>query len=577
MYPRLSDYVAKQRDSLVTPTFKCYHPSRVYNQFIDEYVWVDCGHCESCLNRKSSMLSQRVQDECKQHKWSLFFTLTYDNAHLPVLSYDFDNDKFSLDRPISSTNFEKLSFSSAEVRSYLDLDNLDVYDLQPCKSDFNGIAVVCRSDVQRFLKRLRINLHRNLIFSCYKDDKPIFTHSDSLAQLSDFQKSLRYFISSEYGPKTFRPHYHGIIWTDSDAVADYLQCSISACWSMCSSDRVDVSVVQSSAPNYVAGYVNSVINLPKILQLKFTRPFVLASKNPIIGSYKSDVEAAADVLFNGVVESLVEKKQEDESVFSYVPFGRSFFNRYFSAPKSYRSEVDYDYISLYEKYQSGRFLRQYTKKNGRRVLDSFASCPCDHKSMIYINSLAYCYQDFRFSRCMDFWISRPHRFPLRDDSGRLTGEYVFKQLTASEYLQLFDKLYYNVAMNVLRKFYLSQEYVSYKLHTPFAFHRDLDLFYLHHYPEFVYNIPRQMDIDDYNFRLRGRSFSLFNQLDMNFGSVYKYKCNNANIYCQLRDDIASPPVDAVTRAYRVKVHDSFIKSTVKKHYNEKFTDLHFNH
>lgn len=577
MYPRLTDYVSKERERLVTPVFKCYHPSRVFNPYIDEYVWVDCGHCESCLNRKSSMLSQRVQAECKQHKWSLFFTLTYDNAHLPVLSFDFDTDTFSLDRPISSTNNDILSVSSSQVRSYLALDNMDLYALQPCKSEYNGIAVVCRSDVQKFLKRLRINLKRNLIFDTYnKDGKPLFKYSDSLAELSDLQKSVRYFISSEYGPKTFRPHYHGIIWTDSDLVADYLQCSLSACWSMCSPDRVDVSVVQSSAPNYVAGYVNSVINLPKILQLKFTRPFVLASKNPVIGSYTDDVETASDVLYNGIVESLVEKQQKDESVFSYVPVSRSFLNRYFATPKSYRSQVDYDYLSLYDKYKQGRYVRQYTTKNGKKVLDSFASCPCDHKSMVYINTLAYCYQDYRFTRCMDFWTSRPHRFPIRDDFGNLTGEYVVKQLTKLEYLQLFDRLYYNLSMNILRKFYLSQEYVSDKLHAPFAYHRDYDLYYLHHYPEYVYNLPRQLDIDDYNFRLRAHRLPLMEQLNLNFGSVYKYKCRNGSIYCQLRDDIACPPEDAITRSYRKQVHDNFIKSTVKKHFNEKFTDLHFN-
>lgn len=49
---------------------------------------------------------------------------------------------------------------------------------------------VCRDDIQLFMKRLR-----KACCAKYGDD---------------FR--LKYFMCSEYGPKTFRPHYHGIIF-----------------------------------------------------------------------------------------------------------------------------------------------------------------------------------------------------------------------------------------------------------------------------------------------------------------------------------------------------------------------------
>lgn len=48
----------------------------------------------------------------------------------------------------------------------------------------NGFATLCKSDVQSFIKRLRYNTGRE----------------------------IKYYLAGEYGSKTFRPHYHAIIF-----------------------------------------------------------------------------------------------------------------------------------------------------------------------------------------------------------------------------------------------------------------------------------------------------------------------------------------------------------------------------
>ena len=85
MLSNLSDYKCKNADSILKPPSKCYRPLRIYNKYIQEVVYVDCGKCSACLHKKSAELTNRVASEVKQHLYSLFFTLTYDNEHLPVI------------------------------------------------------------------------------------------------------------------------------------------------------------------------------------------------------------------------------------------------------------------------------------------------------------------------------------------------------------------------------------------------------------------------------------------------------------------------------------------------------------
>ena len=67
------------------PAVPCNSPKRIYNKYLRTYMYVPCRHCSSCLDVRSSFLHQRVDNECQQHAYSIFFTLTYDNEHLPTL------------------------------------------------------------------------------------------------------------------------------------------------------------------------------------------------------------------------------------------------------------------------------------------------------------------------------------------------------------------------------------------------------------------------------------------------------------------------------------------------------------
>ncbi|UPW40882.1 replication initiator protein [Sigmofec virus UA08Rod_6396] len=128
--------------SLLRPLFegaKCYfmctRPIFINNQKYKGYV--PCGKCVECIEKKSTEWKFRAEQEYKSCLSSFFVTLTYRNESLPVK---------------------------------------------------DGIPVLCKRDVQLFMKRLR------KIYSNYG--------------------KIRYFLLGEYGPTTLRPHYHALLFFD---------------------------------------------------------------------------------------------------------------------------------------------------------------------------------------------------------------------------------------------------------------------------------------------------------------------------------------------------------------------------
>ena len=65
----------------------CLNPQRVFNKYSQRYVFVPCRECEHCLNNHARFWINRCEKERKQHRFSFFVTLTYDDNHLPILDF----------------------------------------------------------------------------------------------------------------------------------------------------------------------------------------------------------------------------------------------------------------------------------------------------------------------------------------------------------------------------------------------------------------------------------------------------------------------------------------------------------
>jgi hypothetical protein len=92
-------------------------------------------------------------------------------------------------------------------------------------------------DVQNYIKRLRKHLFKKL----------------------GTYESLHFFAVGEYGPVHFRPHYHLLLFTNSDKVASVLRCCHDKSWTL---GRSDFQRAAGGAGSYVASYVNSLSAAP---------------------------------------------------------------------------------------------------------------------------------------------------------------------------------------------------------------------------------------------------------------------------------------------------------------------------
>lgn len=153
---------------------------------------------------------------------------------------------------------EELAASSTAYFVTLTYDDSHLFFQKCAVSDgvSASLPVVSKYDIQCFFKRLRKHL---------KGTK------------------IRYFLVSEYGPSTLRPHYHCIIFNlPRKSLDSFSDCALQnkelrRIWN---NGNVLVDPVTFGRISYVTKYICSVTNLPEYLP----RPFRLMSRRPAIGS-----------------------------------------------------------------------------------------------------------------------------------------------------------------------------------------------------------------------------------------------------------------------------------------------------
>jgi hypothetical protein len=249
---------------------KCSHPFRIEDKTKGGYLYVPCGHCEACLKSYRSKWMERLDCEAKSSACTLFFTLTYDNDNIP---------KFTFDKGANALFSNRSSDDDIYLDDYIAEESLNNWCLHPnsfpqlqnYESENITIGYCCKADIQKFFKRLRRRVEydrHNLISNVKKENR-----------------SFRYFITSEYGPTTFRPHYHGLMFFDNISVAKAVEeVYLRECWQLCDPKNLDCSRVFGDASAYVAKYVRGFANSPDILKIASkTAVFYLCSRRPAIG------------------------------------------------------------------------------------------------------------------------------------------------------------------------------------------------------------------------------------------------------------------------------------------------------
>lgn len=265
----------------------CQHRSFITNKYTGARIAVDCGQCDYCIYKRAQKASMRVKTAGSAFKHSFFVTLTFDNEHIPlmyckVLRSDYDDvvgisgdNHFGYEHhqyiPVSEYQcddnsalhhifFEQVQGTvpfDRELKEYVPVkDNwflsMDAIRSFICKSQSvdnspypaaeqygldNLIPFLNYVDVQNYIKRLRKHLFKKL----------------------GSYETLHFYAVGEYGPVHFRPHFHLILFTNSDEVAKVLRYCHDKSWNL---GRSDFQRAAGGASSYVASYVNSLCSAP---------------------------------------------------------------------------------------------------------------------------------------------------------------------------------------------------------------------------------------------------------------------------------------------------------------------------
>ena len=296
------------QNKLVT---RCQNPRTVVNKYTHEPVLVSCGQCPSCVLRRSGVQTNLLTSYSSQFRFVFFVTLTYADCFLPTLQVEIiencsediadvpcipdinnldacDSNRYMFGfRSVPRTASLRLKNSTVE-RVFRDPEVRFSYPMYP--KDLlailnkirypipNRIPYVCNRDLDLFLKRLR---------SYYPDEK------------------LRYYAVSEYGPTSFRPHWHLLLFSNSDRFSETVLKNISKAWSY---GRCDASLSRGFAAPYVASYVNSFVALPnfytqmpKVVRPKSFHSIGFTESNLFPREVRiTEIDEVADKCFDGV-------------------------------------------------------------------------------------------------------------------------------------------------------------------------------------------------------------------------------------------------------------------------------------
>ena len=265
----------------------CQHRSFITNKYTGTRIAVDCGQCDYCIHKKAQKASMRVKTAGSAFRYSYFVTLTYDNEHIPLMSCkvlhsdyedvlgisgdihfghechkyipvsEYQCDDNSALRHIFFEQVQGTVPFDREIKEYvpvkanwfLSMDAIRsfIYKTQSVdKTDYpvseqygrdNLIPFLNYVDVQNYIKRLRKYLYK---------------------QLGSYE-TLHFYAVGEYGPVHFRPHYHILLFTNSEEVSKVLRYCHDKSWKF---GRSDFQIARGGASSYVSSYVNSLSSAP---------------------------------------------------------------------------------------------------------------------------------------------------------------------------------------------------------------------------------------------------------------------------------------------------------------------------
>ena len=265
---------------------ECFHPRKVTNRYTHETLFVRCGTCPSCLVHRSNIQCALISNMSSHFKYAYFFTLTYSDEFVPRVSLEVVEKcdaESEIDAYMSDSDPRHLPYDDSRYQiaaTYLPRsgcfrvhDSGRVRDFSETEDSYQFLHTFSGKEIHDLLvaSNGRYDFARKCVVfpsidECHNEvlvlnpyDQNLFFKRLRKLIAEKYDEKICYYLVSEYGGRTYRPHWHGILFFNSDELTSSICELVSKSWSY---GRTDCSLSRGSAAGYVASYINSFVDLP---------------------------------------------------------------------------------------------------------------------------------------------------------------------------------------------------------------------------------------------------------------------------------------------------------------------------
>lgn len=310
----------------------CTNIKEITNKYTGQQLYVECGKCEACLQKKADIRANKIRNNSDNDHVCLFYHLTYANIFAPYIKKSDLKVGCSGDVPVYRdasirwvyspdihTTYKKITLGTVQLDTYHydDLKQSEfnmLYEFQP-----NKVSVLYYPDIQRFFKRMRINLQRN----------------EKYKGLLSSEEHFKMFVAGEYGETFQRAHNHILQWVprfrnDINIFNKWRQLVID-CWQYAldfvTAERFEYAI---NAASYASSYVNCSQDISPFLRKYDFKPYWHYSQDFGLALDSFSISKIFEAIDNGNFEYHVQYLRKDKTLASAdVPYPSYVCNRYF--------------------------------------------------------------------------------------------------------------------------------------------------------------------------------------------------------------------------------------------------------
>ena len=321
-------------ESVLPLNCRCLEPRKVFNPYSKDSLVVPCGHCKACLLNKNSRLAFQCDLESVSNKYCVFITLTYANRFIPRANF-ID----ATDRPFGCDLYDK---ETGELLGACDMLEEDRQRLLDKFYLFGDVPYLRKSDLQLFFKRFRY-------------------YAGKITK-----EKVRYFAVGEYGPVHFRPHYHILLYFNSETLLQACSEIVLSSWRF---GRVDCQLSKGKCSSYVASYVNSSVSVPKVFTLPSTRGFCLHSQKLGQGFLQGEREK----VYSLTASEFIQRSVVFNGAYKEFRLWRSCYRYFYPKCKGFSDKSARDLSYSYRIYATAKELFPYCE-TAAELAREIASC-----------------------------------------------------------------------------------------------------------------------------------------------------------------------------------------------------------